>query len=152
MKTIALLLSLGLGFIVRGQSSQVKDLVAAQNYVFKAQTAIPMSGRIRNLTSDFDLKVSKNAVVSYLPYFGQAYVAPMDPSKSALEFTSKEFSYASTDGKKDGWTVTIKPKDYRDVQQLTLNISSEGYATLQVISTNRQTISFNGIIAPPAKH
>jgi len=35
------------------------------------------------------------------------------------------------------------------VQQLILFISSAGYTTLQVISTNRETITFNGVIAAP---
>jgi hypothetical protein len=149
MKSFALFLALGLGTIAHAQSKSVKDLVESQDYVFKAQTALPMSGRTRNLTTDYDLQVSKASVVSYLPYFGRAYVAPMDATKSALDFTSNDFSYTTTPGKKEGWTVTIKPKDYKEVQQMTLSISSDGYATLQVTSTNRQAISFNGVIAAP---
>ena len=146
MKNLLLFLCAGMVVVARAQSPDTKKLVESQNFVFKAQTAMPLSGRVRNLTSDYDLKISKEAVVSYLPYYGQAYVAPMDPSKNGLDFTSKDFNYTVTTGKKEGWTVTIKPKDYKDVQQMTLTISSAGYATLQVISTNRQAISFNGII------
>ncbi|HXB07900.1 MAG TPA: DUF4251 domain-containing protein [Puia sp.] len=146
MKSLLLIVGLGLGILARAQSKDTKSLVESQNFVFKAQTAIPQSGRSRNLTSDYDLKVSKDVVVSYLPYYGQAYEAPIDPSKGGLDFSTKDFSYASVPGKKDGWTVTIKPRDYKDVQQLVLRISSEGYASLQVISTNRQAISFNGVI------
>jgi hypothetical protein len=149
MKSFVLLLSMGLGIVAHAQSKSVKELVEAQGYVFKAQTALPMSGRTRNLTTDYDVQVSKTSVVSYLPYFGRAYVAPIDATKSALDFTSKDFEYASTPGKKDGWTVTIKPKDYTEVRQMTITISSDGYATLQVISTNRQAISFNGIVVAP---
>ena len=147
MKSLLLIVALGLGVAARAQSKDTKALVESQNFVFKAQTALPMGGRSRNLTGDYDLKVSKDAVVSYLPYFGRAYVAPIDPSKGGIEFTSKDFSYISVPGKKDGWTVTIKPRDYKDVQQLILSISSEGYASLQVVSTSRQAISFNGVIA-----
>jgi hypothetical protein len=149
MKSIALLLSLGFALVAHAQSKSVKDAVESQNYVFKAQTAIPMTGRTRNLTSDYDLRVSQGSVVSYLPYFGQAYQATIGETKSPLDFSSKDFQYVITPGKKDGWTVTIKPKDYKEVQSMTLSISSEGYATLQVISTNRQAISFNGIVAAP---
>src|SRR5258708_1293554 len=147
MKHFLLILGISLGVVASAQTgSSVKDLVESQNYVFKAQTALPMQGRARTLTSDYDLKVTKASVVSFLPYYGEAYVAPMDPANNGLDFTSKDFSYTSTPGKKDGWTVTIKPKDHKDVQQMTLSISSEGYATLQVISTNRQAILFNGIV------
>lgn len=146
MKSLLLIASLGLGLLVQAQSKDTRKLVEAQNFVFKAQTAIPMGGRARQLTSDYDLRVTSEKVVSYLPYYGTAYVAPMDPGKGPLEFTTKDFSYTSVPGKKDGWTVTIKPRDNKDVQQLTLSISSAGYASLQVISANRQAISFNGVI------
>ena len=127
----------------------IKDMVESQNYVFKAQTALPMSGPSRQLTPDYDLKVTKQSIISYLPYFGRAYTAPMDPSKGGIQFTSKDFDYTLTPGKKDGWNVLIKPKDYRDVQQMSLSISSTGYAIVQVTSTSRQPISFNGVIVAP---
>ncbi|HVW63254.1 MAG TPA: DUF4251 domain-containing protein [Puia sp.] len=134
------------------KETAIKNMVDSQNYVFVAQTALPLSGRTRQLTSDYDLRVTKSSIVSYLPYFGRAYQAPLDPTKGGLEFTSKDFDYTATPGKKSGWTVQIKPKDNRDVQQMTLSISSGGYGTLQVVSTNRQPISFNGYIkAPKAK-
>ena len=130
----------------------IKNMVESQNYIFKAQTVMPMSGPSRQLTTDYDVKITKQSVISFLPYFGRAYSAPMDPSKGGIQFTSKDFDYTLTPGKKDGWSVLIKPKDYRDVQQMTLTISSTGYAIVQVTSTNRQPISFNGtIVAPKSK-
>jgi len=130
----------------------IKTMVESQNYVFKPQSASPMGGRVRQLTSDYDLKVTKESIISYLPYFGRAYSVPIDPTKGGIQFTSKNFDYTLTPGKKDGWNVLIKPKDYSDVQQMTLNISSTGYASLQMTSTNRQPISFNGtVVAPKSK-
>jgi hypothetical protein len=49
----------------------VKDMVESQQYVFKAQFALPTTGQQRTLTSDYDLTVSKSVVTSYLPYFGR---------------------------------------------------------------------------------
>ncbi len=56
-----------------------------------------------------------------------------------------KFDYTQKQNSK-GWAVTIKPKDASDVQQLYLDIFDNGRATLQVISTNRQNISFDGYI------
>lgn len=133
--------------------AMIKNLVDSQTYKFVAQSAMPMSGRTRQLTSDYDLKITKTTVVSYLPYFGRAYTAPMDPTRSGIQFTSKDFDYTVTERTKGGWDVRIKPKDYRDVQQMSLSISTDGYASLQVTSTSRQMISFNGYIKaiPPKK-
>jgi Domain of unknown function (DUF4251) len=128
------------------KESSVKNLVDAKSYVFIAQTVLPVSGRVRQLTSYYDLKVSKDTVVTDLPYFGRAYTAPIDPSEGGINFTSTNFDYTTIERKKGGWDVSIKPKDTKDVQQLFLYISEKGYATLQVTSNNRQGISFNGYI------
>jgi hypothetical protein len=133
------------------KQAALKSLVESGNYVFKAQSALPMSGRTRQLTDDYTLKITKEKVSCDLPYFGRAYTAPMDPSQGGIRFSSTVFAYTITPGKKEGWQVLIKPTDYRDVQQLTLSITSSGYASLQVISTSRQQISFNGIIVAPQK-
>ncbi len=131
------------------KKAAIQNLVESQSYVFKAQTALPLSGRSRHLTSDYDLRVSKASIISYLPYFGRAYAPPIDPTQGGIQFTSKAFDYKMTPGKKGGWTVVIKPSDIRDVQRMTLSISSAGYTTLQVTSMNRQAISFNGVIEAP---
>ena len=129
----------------------IKEMVEGQNYTFKAQSATPMSGRLRQLTSDYDLQVSKDLIVSQLPYFGRAYSAPISPSDGGIQFTSKEFDYTTANKKKGGWDITIKYKDTRDAKQMQLSIFNNGTASLQVISNNRQPISFNGYITGPAK-
>lgn len=128
------------------KKDSIKALIDNQDYVFEARTVMPMGGRTRQLTSIYTLTVTKDSVESYLPYFGRAYFAPIDPSKGGIEFTSKKFDYSAKDQKKGGWLIIIKPDDARDVQQMTLTVSPSGYALLQVTSTNRQAISFNGII------
>ncbi|WP_183559279.1 DUF4251 domain-containing protein [Mucilaginibacter sp. SP1R1] len=135
------------------QVAEIKTIVEAQNYVFKANYALPSRGSSRSLTSDYDFVVSKDTIIAYLPYFGRAYTAPYNPTEGGIKFTNTHFSYVSKAGKKGGWTVTIKPtgkdkniSDWRDVQILTLSISTDGYASLQVISSNRDPISFNGTI------
>lgn len=132
----------------------IKNLVESQHYDFRAQTVMPMGGRSRQLTTEYDVRVTKEIIVSYLPYFGRAYSAPIDPTKGGIQFTSKDFGYTISDGKKGGWDVLIKPKDNRDVQSMSLSISDDGYATMQVISSQRQPISFYGdivAIKPPKK-
>src|SRR3954464_3878449 len=126
------------------KESSVKNLVDAKNYVFVAQTMLPISGGARQLASYYDLEVSKDTIVSALPYFGRAYTAPIDPSEGGISFTSTSFEYTTTPRKKGGWDVSIKPKDTKVVQQLFLAISEKGYATVQVTSNSRQSISFNG--------
>lgn len=129
------------------KADKIKQLVQSRNYVFEAQSVFPMRGRTRQITGEgYDLTVSRDTVNSYLPYFGRAYSAPLDPSKGGIQFISKDFEYTEKPGKRGGWDITIQPKDVREVQQLFLSVSEDGYASLQVTSTNRQPISFNGVI------
>ncbi|MCW3092300.1 MAG: hypothetical protein JWP81_3369 [Ferruginibacter sp.] len=125
----------------------IKNAVENQAYTFYAQNVTPSSGRQRFLTSEYTLNISKDTIESYLPFFGRAYSAPMDPSDAGIKFASTSFDYNLAPRKKGGWNVDIKPKDAQGVQQLTLSVFENGNATLQVISTNRQPISFNGYVA-----
>ncbi|SDH53798.1 DUF4251 domain-containing protein [Chitinophaga filiformis] len=125
----------------------IEKMVTARNYVFKAQTVLPTSPTAnRQLTSDYDVRISPDTVITYLPYFGRAYNAPMDPTKGGIQFTSTKFDYTQTARKKGGWDIVIKPHDTQDTRLMSFSISESGYASLQVISNNRQPITFNGYI------
>lgn len=123
----------------------VKNLVDSKSFTFKAQTVLPMTGASRQLTSEYDLKLLGDSMVAYLPYFGRAY-GPINPGEGGINFTSTNFEYNAKPKKKGSWDVNINPKDTKDVRQLYLNISSNGYASLQISSNNRQTISYHGYI------
>ncbi len=122
-----------------------KRIVESKNFIFKAQSALPTQGKTWQLTTEYDLTVSGDTIIAFLPYFGRAYTAPINPSEGGIKFTSTNADYSMTT-KKKRWQITIKPKDVTDIQQLYLDISESGYATLRVISLNRQPISFNGYI------
>lgn len=125
----------------------IEKLITARSYVFKAQTVLPTSPTAnRQLSSDYDVKFSPDTIISYLPYFGRAYNAPMDPTKGGIQFTSTKFDYTQTARKKGGWDIVIKPHDTQDTRLMSLSVSETGYASLQVISNNRQPITFNGYI------
>jgi hypothetical protein len=133
-------------------AAAIKKMVDSVNFVFEANTAIPQTGGTRQLTSEYDLRVVKDTIIAFLPYFGRAYLAPNPgETEGGIKFTSTNFIYTSKQKKNGSWDIFIKPKDnnisdWRDVQQLRLTISSDGYATLQVTSSNRDPISFYGYI------
>lgn len=147
---IALLVSRQLVFAQKPATEKelaIQTLVDNQQYVFYAESVSPMSGRQRFLTSDYTVEVSKDTVVSYLPFFGKAYAAPIGSTDGGIKFTSTNFEYKITPRKKGGWDINIKPKDVSDVQQLSLTVYKNGTAYLSVNSTNRQSISYNGHIS-----
>ena len=128
------------------RSSQIQGLIDSKNYVFVAQTAIPIGGRAINLTSPYEVRVSGDTVASDLPYFGRAFVAPINPSDGGIRFTSTNSNYKVKGRKKGGWDIEILPKDSKDVRQMLLTVSESGYGTLQVVSNNKQQISYNGYV------
>lgn len=123
-----------------------KKLIESKQFVFHAQTAIPSSGMSKPLTSDYDLKVTTDKVVSYLPFYGRAYSLPYGSTDGGFNFTTTKFEYTSSGTKKGGWNVTIKPKDVPDFREFSLSLSKSGYGTLQVMTNNRQPMSFTGYI------
>ncbi len=146
---IIILMSLLPASVVLSQEDaalNVQEILETKNFIFKAETVSPARGRTRQLTTEYDVVVKPDTVICYLPYFGRAYTAPIDPSDGGIKFTSAEFNYILEKRKKQRWDLTITPKDARDVQALYFTIFENGRASLRVNSTNRQGISFNGYV------
>lgn len=127
------------------EEKKIRESIETQNYVFKAQRLLPMNGSTRYLNGNYDLSVSEDKVVSFLPYMGRIYTAPIDPANGPLRFTSTDFIYNETK-KKGGWDISIKPKDVRSVREFNLHVSDSGYATLQVSGNDRQPVTFYGYV------
>jgi hypothetical protein len=128
------------------QPGEASNLINAREFRFVAQSVTPLRGTQRQLTSQYDVTVKKDSLVSYLPYFGRAYQAPMNPSEGGIQFTSTKFSYDVKPGKKNSWNIDIKPEDQQSIQQLSFLIFDNGTATLNVTATQKDPISFYGRI------
>lgn len=122
----------------------IGNMINARSFTFIAERVNPFRGMSRNLTSLYDVKVNRDTIDSFLPYFGQAYQAPIDPSKGGIMFKSNNFSYSVTVRSKDEWQIYIEPKDNSDVQTLIFQIFGNGTATLNIQNTHRDPISFYG--------
>ncbi len=131
------------------KSTAVQAMVAAKKYVFNVQSVTPMKGGARQQTPGFTLKVSADTIKADLPYFGRVYQAPVNPSDGGIKFVSTNFTYTEKPRKKGGWDITIVPKDNRDVQDIYLTISTDGYTTVNVNCTDRQPISYYGYLEAP---
>ena len=129
--------------------ARIKNLVESQRYVFVANYIMPLRGGGFGTSSYYDLKVGKDTVATFLPYFGRATMANYGSIDNGIHFTSTKFTYKLTP-KKNKWEVIIVPLDNNransalGVRNMILSISDEGYATLQVNNLNRDAISFNG--------
>ena len=129
----------------------VKNMLDSQHFIFVAQSASPLRGGFRSLTSYFDAGVSNDTLMSNLPYFGQAYTASYGSVDGPLNFTSTKTSYSIMPAKKSGWNVLIKLKDKSEIQQYLFTIYDNGSATLNITFTSRDPISFIGYITNAEK-
>ena len=127
----------------------VKNMVDSRRYLFQAQSAMPMKGGSRQLSSGYTFTVSPDTVISDLPYYGRSYQAPINPSDAGIKFTSSDFEYTVKNGKKGGWDIMIQPKDVRNSPQVNITISESGFSSVRVTSNDRQPISFSGNIEEP---
>ena len=128
------------------KAGEITAKLDSVNYTFVPQTAYPMIGnRSIQLDKTYSLKITKDTIESYLPYFGRAYTAPIFPDDSGIKFVSTDFTY-KVNKKKDMWNITIETKDTKQKTKLYLNIGSGGYASLSVQDNSRQSISFYGLI------
>lgn len=128
--------------------NDISKAVETRQYVFIAERANPSIGGNRILSPGYDLTINKDTVISYLPFFGRAYSAPIDPSEAGIKFKTSSFDYKITNRKKGGWDVTIRPTDVRAASALSLTIFANGYATLQVRGNNRSVMTFQGRVTP----
>ena len=126
-------------------STNVKSMIESQSFVFIPQNVSAMSGRKRNLSPDFKISISKDTIVSYLPYFGRGYIAPLSPEDADFDFTSTHFSTTVTPSNK-GWNISIKPKDKLYIRELYFRIYDNAFASLNITSLDRSFISYDGYI------
>lgn len=167
MKALRNLAAIGLSIfafsaVAQTDKATTKKIINDKSYTFVATNAIPMnvsevgnvlskipgstSTNINLNGSNYDVRVTPDSIVVYLPYYGRAYTAPINRDDSGFKFTSKKFTYNSTDTKK-GWAITINPKDNKEGVRMNLNVSENGYGSLTVGSNNKQSITYNGYLA-----
>lgn len=130
--------------IKKEQIFSVKDQVINKDFTFNARYALPARSQMRYLAYNYSLRIAHDSLIVYLPYFGQSYVAPMDPANLAIDFTTTDFYYKVDSLKKGEWNITIRPKDQQTVELFILTAYENGKAYLNVTCTNRDPISFNG--------
>ena len=130
------------------KTEEIKKLLDNRTFVFKATHALPMGGGSIQLDYSFDAKIKNDTIHSYLPFYGVAYRVDYGAKNSGLNFT-KKFENYKMEKNRNGYLINFDVKNKMDFLNFTFHISEPGYATLNVISTNRQAISYYGYIEAP---
>jgi len=164
LKNLGFLLITLIAFKANAQTDKATTIriVEAKKFLFVATSALPLNsneinsvirqmpgstgGNINLSGSNYDLKITADSLVAYLPYYGRSYSAPVNRDDNGFKFTAKDFTYTSKKNKR-GWDVSMEPKDVRDNVRMNLSISESGYASLSVMSNSKQSITYNGYIS-----
>jgi hypothetical protein len=127
-------------------STAVKTLIYAPAFVFLPQYVNPSGGRRRDLTPGYELTVLKDSIISYLPYFGRGFIAPLSPTDLDYDFTSTKFTYNVAKTRR-GWAITIKVNDQKYLREMYLRVFDNGAADLTLTILDRSSISYDGYIS-----
>lgn len=149
--------------IAQTDKTTTAKIVEAKTYTFVARSATPlnvqdinavmsrMPGNIQggtiNLNENYyEVKVTPDSVIAFLPYYGRSFTAPINQNEGGVKFSSTKFDYKGTKGRKRGWDILIQTKDAKENFRLALNIGDEGYATLSLNSNAKQSITYQGYL------
>ena len=130
------------------KANEIKELVESQQFRFIAQTAIPRAGSSINLTSYYDFQIDSMEVSSWLPFYGRAYQVEYGGDGGIkFEETARTLEI-ELNKKKKSYQVSIEVDTKKDNYKINMSVGLSGYASLDVISTYKQGISFYGIVEP----
>jgi hypothetical protein len=128
-----------------GDVSKLASQINQKNFVLNFNYAYPLRMNPVFLSSSYTLKIKGDSAYAYLPYYGVAHSAPYNPSEGGIKFQTKTEKYTSTKNeRKRSWSIRFKARQLTTVYDLNLNVFDNGKAFLQVMSTDRDQISFNG--------
>lgn len=102
----------------------------------------------RTVTPDFFLELKGDTVRSYLPYFGQAYQAPMMSPSQGLNFETKARSIKVSQPKNSLSRIEIDMRTDEDTYTYVIELYDSGKAYIHVRSQHRDPISFDGDFVP----
>lgn len=121
-------------------------LIDSRKFRFIAQTMAPSRITPANISgSGYGLTLMDDSISVILPFFGRAFGAGTNRDGGPIQLNTTAFTTSSriNNGR---WEFNFEPSDQSQVRQLLLSVSENGYASLQVLSTNRESVSFNGVI------
>lgn len=128
-------------------AADIANAVMSSDFTFKATYAYPTGFRSRYLSPYYEVDVSPDTVDVYLPYFGRAYKAPINPSEGGYRFTSVDFDYTVEQGRRVGsWSVVINFNDLDRTVSFNFDIWENETSRLSIVDMDRQAISFQGNI------
>ena len=123
-------------------AQQVHQGVEAGDFKMDIRMMMPLRGASRHV-DNYSVKVKDGHIVSYLPYFGQAWDLPYGGGHGLNFEADIEDSEVYRDAK-GSYIVRLLIKTDEDTHVYTFQIFQNGSASLLVQSKNRESINYSG--------
>jgi len=132
--------------------TKMKTLIESGIYTFVAEWANSQrGGRINMMGNPNYLKMDNENVDAFLPYFGVVQ-APSMSGNAGVEFSGPVTNYrVDYNDKKQKVLIRFKAKNSSESFNLTLTVFQNGNASLNLSSSGRNSISYDGKVKETEK-
>lgn len=125
-------------------AQMVKDSLTNQSFKIDVNYVIPNRMPARHLEYGYYIRVYKDSIDAYIPFFGEAYRVEYGTADEGLKFKGLISGYEVKRIKKDMYQVNALVKKSFDEILYQMDIFENGRATIFVRSLNREGIHFSG--------
>jgi len=127
--------------------TELQNLAKVDNKDFSIQVnyANPLRMQQIALTSEYDLKIKNDSAFAFLPFYGVAHTAPLNPMEGGIKFSEPVKDYKSSPTRKnDGRQISFKVNTNEYHYQINMTVFQNGTASISINSTERDPIIFYG--------
>ncbi|MCW0483189.1 DUF4251 domain-containing protein [Gaoshiqia sediminis] len=129
------------------KEKEVTEWIENRQFRFVAQSVIPLAGPKIDLTSVYDLTVDSTWVESWLPFFGRAYHVDYGDTEGGIKFKEQAKSMeVRFNERKKTYQINLEVDTPKDNYKIQISAGVGGYAHVDVLSNNRQSVGYYGII------
>ena len=132
------------------KAKEIKEMIENGRFTIEVDRALPMGGRTVHLTPPYSLEMRGDSAISYLPYFGRAYSLPYGGG-DGMRFEESITDYQCSFNKKGTAQIQFRTRSDDDTFAFSVQVFSNGSATINVTPVNKQNITFYGELAPKKK-
>jgi hypothetical protein len=125
------------------REAAIRGAVEKHEYIIDVNRMTPMKSGSKTLTSAYSITIKGDTIVSYLPYFGEAYSIPYGGGKG-LNFKAKITGYNQMFDSKGKAIIKVDTRNEEDQYHYFIEIFPDGLTSINVRSNKRQSISFHG--------
>lgn len=133
---------------IQKEQNVYAQILKEQDFIFTAQAYATASSEKKQMTDPYSFKVTVDSIVGILPYYGQSYTAQINLTDGSINFSIQKYQYEFMEKKRGRYQVSIKPNDKSaTIQSFYLTIFTDGTGQVDIVSRNREPMTFYGSIS-----